>query len=458
MTSERHFPNAPDPEGVNLFCEHLTTDKETDGDVRYYLSVGANYALVFRSVLLSTKTRPMAPSKIRKTATISARLVTVGISPRASERIGMSIRKSALAVGMLAVIGCGQSPLAPNPSLELKATASATLTASKKTTLTVEDLVLTLPTGWTPLSFDGSLSAQQGLTVNLAGVSVPVKTQASVESLVRRLLTDKELSELEIISKETTVRESLTFWTLRGRAQSQATPVEWIVLLAPREKSTVTLTAYSPDAKAIEANLTDFAALRDSFALRSPAVSPTASSTPSPKPSLTQATPTQDDPAATDGEPVLHFNQTLQWLIPKSWTATDTKWVTPENFLVKWWVTSEKETMTPKTVTRMLEQSYELSELQWASPPTALNQNDFRLWMAAGNGKKTQAGKTKAVDWHACLVEAVNPKDSPGQVVFMAIGPRGQSQQCRDVLLTLTRTIERSQMGATPTKIKIRVE
>lgn len=46
MTSERHFPNAPDPEGVNLFCDHLTTDKETDGHVRYYLSVGANYALV----------------------------------------------------------------------------------------------------------------------------------------------------------------------------------------------------------------------------------------------------------------------------------------------------------------------------------------------------------------------------------------------------------------------------
>ena len=46
MTSEFRFPNAPDPEGVNFFCEHLTTDEETDGHVRYYLGVGANYALV----------------------------------------------------------------------------------------------------------------------------------------------------------------------------------------------------------------------------------------------------------------------------------------------------------------------------------------------------------------------------------------------------------------------------
>lgn len=152
----------------------------------------------------------------------------------------------------------------------------------------------------------------------------------------------------------------------------------------------------------------------------------------------------------------LHFESNFQWYTPKSWTG-DGSWLTPDGVLVKFWLVSRGEKQLDSAeVARLFEVSSEMTHLKVGQAPAAEAQDDFHLWMFSGSGQKKNARhQVESVVWQACLVEPLHPVRVGGPKIFTAIGPPGSQAKCREALLKLTRTIERSKNGALPPRIKV---
>lgn len=157
----------------------------------------------------------------------------------------------------------------------------------------------------------------------------------------------------------------------------------------------------------------------------------------------------------------LHFDSNVQWYIPKSWKG-DGRWLTPDGILVKYWFVSrdEKEPdlaeLDSAKVARLFEATCEMTQVKIKQAPAAVAQDDFHLWMFGGSGQKKNARhQVESVVWQACLVEPLHPVRVAGPKIFTAIGPPGSEAKCREALLKLTRTIERSKNGALPPRIKV---